>query len=190
MYKNHEVYISLKQKKRLQSMIKRKKKTSIRLSVQPVESGGEKAILLLTNKQKEKVEDGQRRKRNVSFTMSKRQVSANVKYEGGFLSILARLAARYLPTLLTGLASGAISGAVEKAITSKGNGLYLQKGGHCYRADPVEGNGLYLSPHQPGLSAKGDGMFLKKGNRVYDGKGFILGANSPFKDIPILGWIL
>ena len=58
--------------------------------------------------------------------MSKRQLRANVKYEGGFLSVLVGLAGRALPTVLTGLSAGLLSGLVEKAV--KGDGLYLQKG--------------------------------------------------------------
>ena len=41
--------------------------------------------------------------------------------------MLASLAARALPTLLTGLTAGLLSGGISKAIS--GNGLFLQK--HC-----------------------------------------------------------
>ena len=109
--------------------------------------------------------------------------------------MLAGLAARALPyivkalpSLLTGLASGLVSGAVEKAVG--GNGVFIQKGKHCYQAHPVEGKGLFLSPHTHHLSSVGDGLFFKHGDNIYDGKGLVLGPNSPFKNIPILGWIL
>ena len=51
----------------------------------------------------------------------------NVNYTGGFLGMLASLAARPLPTLLTGLTTGLLSGGISKAIS--GNGLFLQKHG-------------------------------------------------------------
>ena len=34
--------------------------------------------------------------------------------------------------------------------TNSGNGLYLHKSGHCVKVEPVEGNGLYLTPHSIG----------------------------------------
>ena len=183
MYNEREVYIPVKEKRRLQTALKRKKQT-LAITIQPTGvSGGEKVKLLLTKRQISKLEKG---RKNVLISMSKRQLRANVKYEGGFLSVLAGLAARALPTVLSGLSAGLLSGLVEKAV--KGDGLYLQKGGYCYRADPVEGDGLYLSPHH--ALTQGDGLFLKHGDKIYDGEGLLLGDHSPFKNIPILGWIL
>ena len=67
---------------------------------------------------------------------------------------------------------------------------YIQKKGKCYRVQTtVDGEGLFLSRH-PRLREVGDGLFLRRGRNVYDGEGLMFGANSPFKDIPILGWIL
>ena len=67
--------------------------------------------------------------------------------------------------------------------------MYLQRNGKCYRVKLVEGNGLFLSPHGRCV-AVGDGLFLKQGHNVYDGEGLLFGRNSPFKNIPILGWLL
>ena len=187
MYGEQTVFISKKEKKKLQSALRSKRKHSISIQIQP--HGGEAAPLLLTKAQKKRVERGAAKRRNITITMSKRQLKSNMTYKGGFLSMLAGLATKVLPTLLTGIASGALAGAVEKAV-SGGNGLYVQKGEHCYRADAVEGDGLYLSPHHQRISADGDGLYLKHGGKIYDGKGLILGANSPFKNIPLLGWIL
>ena len=36
----------------------------------------------------------------------------------------------------------------------------------------------------------GDGLFVKQGSQIYDGRGLLLGKNSPFKNIPILGLLL
>ena len=183
MYKEYEAFISIKAKRQLQRALKGKKQT-LTVRVQPSGAfGGEKATLLLTKRQIAKLEKG---RKHVLIKMSKRQLNANKKYEGGFLSVLAGLAGKALTALLTGLSAGLLSGLVEKAV--KGDGLHLKKGGYCYRADPVEGNGLYLSPHH--ALTQGDGLFLKHGSDIRDGKGLLLDANSPFKDIPILGLIL
>ena len=60
---------------------------------------------------------------------SKKQVRANVRHEGGFLSAIMSVASKVLPTLLTGLASGVIGGLAEKSISKSGSGLYLGKRG-------------------------------------------------------------
>ena len=52
-------------------------------------------------------------------------------------------------------------------------------------------NGQYLAPHSSENHAGvGDGLYLKRGDAVHNGEGLILGKNSPFKNVPILGWIL
>ena len=66
---------------------------------------------------------------------------------------------------------------------------YLQKRGKCYRVKIVAGDGLFLSPHGRRLAA-GDGLYLKRGHNVYDAEGLLLGKDSPFKNMPILGWLL
>ena len=65
----------------------------------------------------------------------------------------------------------------------------IQKNGKCYRVKIVAGNGLLLDPHG-GWVAAGDGLYLKRENNVYDGEGLLLGRDSPFKNIPILGWLI
>lgn len=201
-YKEHKVYISVNQKKKLKAALKAKKST-LTVKVQDASTaaaaingdgdskggggGGEIALLLLTKRQIMKLERSKRGYTTVN--MSRRQVRANKTYKGGFLGLLAGLAVRALPYLLGGLVSGAASSAVKR-VMSRGDGVFIQKGNHCYQAHPVEGNGLFLSPHGRRLAAVGDGLFLKHGNNVESGEGLILGKNSPFKNIPILGWIL
>ena len=87
----------------------------------------------------------------------------NVKHQGGFLGMLAGLAAKALPHLLKGLASGLVSGAVKKVVG--GYGLYLHKSGHYVKVEPVKGNGLYLTPHRGGSfpGVYSDGLYLKRG---------------------------
>ena len=123
-------------------------------------------------------------------------MAKNVSYTGGFFAALAPLlaraiplAARVLPTILSGLATGLLSGGVHKAISgngANGDGFYLYKHGKCYRVQ--KGNGLYLAPHPPFV--EGDGLFLKHDSDISDDAGLLMGKNSPFKNIPILGWLL
>ena len=56
-------------------------------------------------------------KKVVTHRMSKLQVKHNTKFEGGFLSMLLRLATKALPVLLGGIATDALSGAVEKVVS-------------------------------------------------------------------------
>ena len=68
------------------------------------------------------------------FRLSAKQVAMNVSYTGGFICMLASLAARAiplvaraLPTVLSGFATGLHSGGVKKAISGRGapgDGLY------------------------------------------------------------------
>ena len=51
----------------------------------------------------------------------------------------------------------------------------------------LQGVGLQMTPVE---TKKRNGLYLKHDGQVYEGKGFLLGKNSPFKNIPILGLIL
>ena len=88
------------------------------------------------------------------------------------------------------LQSGLLSGGIDKAISGKGvrDGLYLHKHYKCYQVQKMKGDGLHLAPH-PRL-VEGDGLFLKHGEDISDGAGLLMGKNSPFKNIPVLGWLL
>ena len=82
---------------------------------------------------------------------------------------------------------GLASTGVQKLV---GDGLYIKKGG-CVCEVETDGRGLYLEPTSgKGFSKLGDGLYLKKEGKIYDGKGLLLGPNSPFKNIPILGMLL
>ena len=93
---------------------------------------------------------------------------------------------------MSGLATGLLSRGFHKAISGSGvavgDGLNLHKHDKCYRVQQLKGNGLYLAPHPPFV--EGDGLFLKYGNDISDGAGLLMGKNSPFENIPILGWLL
>ena len=62
--------------------------------------------------------------------------------------------------------------------------------GHCVKVEPVKGNGLYLTPQSRLAVVSGDGLYLKHGSSIYDGRGLLLGSQSPLKNILILKWIL
>ena len=169
-----------------------KKNISVKVKLDDGDEGDRKHTLLLTRGQIDKLERARLiGKKHATVRLSSKQVQANLKHEGGFLGMLAALAARVLPTLLGGLATGLVSGAVEKAVS--GRGLYLQKrgsGNNAARIQIVRGNGLYITPHPP-IVVDGHGLYLKgEDRRVYGGEGLILGPNSPFKNIPLLGLIL
>ena len=55
----------------------------------------------------------------------------------------------------------------------------------------TDGRGLYLGPKSgKGFETLGNGLYLMKQGGLYEGRGLILGPNSSFKDIPIVGMIL
>ena len=94
------------------------------------------------------------------------------------------IARNVLPALGVGALSGLASSGVQKAM---GSGLYLKKGG-CVSQVETDGHGLYLKPYKgKGFRSDGDGSYSKRGGKLYDGKGLLLGPNSPFANIPILG---
>ena len=127
--------------------------------------------------------------------MSSKELKHNTKIEGGFLGLLAGLDARALPlvakTVIPALGVGALSGLASSGVQkAMGSGLYLKKGG-CVSQVETDGCGLYLKPYKrKGLQSYGDGLYLKQGGQLYDGKGLLLGPNSPFAKISILGAIL
>ena len=166
--------------------------TSIRLGKDDLQG---KDKLALTDAQINKLKRAKEQGKGFTIKMSRKQLKHNIKVEGGFLGLLAGLAARALPmvarTVLPALGVGALSGlassGVEKAM---GNGLYLKKGG-CVCQVETDGEGLYLKPYKGrGLNSYGNGLYSKQRGKIYDGNGLLFGQNSPFKNIPILGDIL
>ena len=138
-------------------------------------------VVLLTPAQINQLDKAQVEGRRVQIRLSAGQVAKNISYTGGFIMLLARalrFVARALPTILSGLTTGLLSGGINKAISgiggAAGDGLYLHKHDKCYRVQICKGNGLYLAPH----------------SRFVEGAGLLMGKNSPFKNIPVLGWLL
>ena len=189
MYTPVKLAVAPNQQDKLKQAIVNETPVSIKVELTPPTGSSNEHTLLLTRAQIARLDSartvGKRSKMSIRF--SKKQVKANLSHQGAFLGMLAGLAAKALPTLLTGVTTGLLSGAVEKAM---GNGFYLHKSGQCVKIQPVKGNGLYISPHSRLSGIKGDGLYLKRGTNVYDGNGLLLGSNSPFKNIPILNLLL
>ena len=125
------VNISENQQQKLKHIVDTKSPVSICLGYEDL--CGNDVIALTTshvNRMTKACQDG----KGVTIKMSKHQVVHNMKTEGGFLSMLAGLAAKALPflakTVLPTLATEALSG-VELALAQKAtnkamaNGLYL-----------------------------------------------------------------
>ena len=92
-------------------------------------------------------------------------------------------------TVLTALGVGTLSGLASRGVLI-GNGLCLKKGGSLCQIE-TDGKGLYLGPTSGKVfETVGNGLYLMKHGGLYDGRGHIIGSNSPFKNIPILGMIL
>ena len=153
-------------------------------------------VLLLTNAQIGRMKRARLiGKPSVSIRLSKKQVKANTQHRGGFLPMLAALAARALPMLLSGLTTGVLSGVVSKAISGNGlyppppphpssssggrrrrrqsggsgggggDGLYLHKSGHCVKVEATKGRGLRLTPSS--RTSMTDGMRQRYGDGLY-----------------------
>ena len=194
-YAQYKVNVSGNQVNTLKDAIRLKKGTTLCFPKGGIRSDH---VLLLTPVQINRLDKAQAEERRVQILLSAKQVAKNVSYTGGFFAALAPLiaralplTARVLPTIMSGIATSLLSGGVHKAISGSdvaGDGLYLNKHGKCYRVYKMKGNGLYLAPHTP--CVEGDVLFLKHDNDISDGAGLLIGKNSPFKNIPILGWLL
>ena len=188
-YINAKVNITEGEKKKLQHAIKANcPDVSIRLVHENLKGND---ILAVTEPQAKKLAKAYENGIGTITRMSLQQHKHNAKVEGRFFGFLAGLAARALPfvakTLLPSLTVGALSGLASSGVQkAMGSGLYLKKGGLVYQVE-TDGQDLYEGK---GLESYGDGVYLIQGGEIYDGKGLLLGPNSPFANIPILGAIL
>ncbi len=182
VYEKYNVNISKRQEDKLRNAIKSKKAASLRLSKNDLVGAH---MLLLTRAQINNIEKAKSRQTGVTLKLSGKQIEANMEVQGGFLGMLAALAARVLPTLLGGLATGLISAGVEKGISGSGvaenDGFFIQKDGNCYEGT-YSGKGLYLSPSRY-RAQHGNGLYLRSGNNIYEG-------GSILDQIPIIGPLL
>ena len=185
-YINAKVNITEGQKKKLQHAINANcSAVSICLGHEDLKGND---ILAVTETQAKKLAKAYEYGTGITIRMSSQQLKHNMKVVAGLAArALPMLAKTVLPALGVGALSGLASTGVQKAM---GSGLYLKKGGLVSQVE-MDGQGLYLKPYKgKGLESYGDGLYLKKGGKLYDGKGLLLGPNSPFANKPILGAIL
>ena len=141
-YVNVKVNISEGQKQKLQTALQEGGPVSI-----PLGYDGED-VLALTKSQVTKIVKAYRGGKGTTIKMSKSQLAHHMKVDGGFLGILASLAATLLTTLaksvLPALGMGALTGLASSGVQKlMGQGLYLKKGG-CVCQVETDGEGLYL----------------------------------------------
>ena len=188
MYIQYKVNVSENQVDTLKDAIRLKKGVTLCFP-----KGGIRGdhVLLVTPAQINRLDKAQVEWRRAQIHLSVRQMTKNASYTGVFLRMLASLAARALPfdarVLLTILSCLGINKAIS-GCGAVGDGLYLHKHDKCYWVHKSKDNGLYLAPHP--RFVEGDGLFLKHGNDISDGAGLLMGKNNPFKNIPVLGWLL
>ena len=131
-YINVIVKISEGQKEKLQHALKANCPTiNIRLNHEDLNGND---ILAITKSQAKKMAKAHEDGRGITIRMTSKQLKHNMKTEGGFLGLLAGLAARDLPmiakTVLPALGVGALSGLASSGVQkAMGNGLYLKKRG-------------------------------------------------------------
>ena len=126
-YVNVKVNISEGQKEKLKHAIKAScSVASIRLGHEDLQGND---ILALTNSQAKKLAKAHENGKGITIRMTSRQLKHNMKIKGGFLGLLAGLAARALPmrakTVLPALGVGALSGLASS--DSNGVGSLSQK---------------------------------------------------------------
>ena len=191
-YYEHRVSISNGQRDKIRKAIESKTGVTIKLANSDLIGDD---LLALTKAQTLRLQKALATDKGITIKMSKTQVRKNLQVEGGFLGMLAGLAARALPflakSILPALGIGALTGVANAGVSKAlGNGLYLKKGGNTMRVE-TDGKGLYLSPASgAGLKKYGDGLYLSQDSGIVEGSGLLLGPNSPLKNVPILGWLL
>ena len=191
-YHEHRVSISNGQRDKIRKAIESKTGVTIKLANSDLIGDD---LIALTKAQTLRLQKAYETGKGITIKMSKTQVRKNLQVEGGFLGMLAGLAARALPflakSILPALGIGALTGVANAGVSKAlGNGLYLKKGGKTMRVE-TDGKGLYLSPASgAGLKKYGDGLYLSQDSGIVEGSGILLGPNSPLKNVPILGWLL
>ena len=163
-YVNIKVNISEGQKEKLQNAIKVGcSAVSIRLGHEDLKGND---ILAVTNSQAKRLAKAHVNGKGITVRMTSRQLKHNTKIEGGFLGLLAGLAARALPmiakSVLPALGVGALSGLASSEVQkAMGSGPYLKTGG-CVSQVETDDQGLYLKPYKgKELRSYGDGLYLE-----------------------------
>ena len=184
MNQEYKVHLSQGQKAKLAKAIKDGSALKLRLGKNALSGNDE---LLLSPRQIAKLQKAKRNNSGVEISFSKSSIRKSVKHGGSLWTSLFSLGTKALPFVTKGvskvaphLATGALS-----ALGSLGKGLQVSK-----KTGVGVGQGLQVS-QKPFLwqpppfygTWRGEGRGKK-------GKGLLLGDNSPFNHIPILGAIL
>ena len=86
------------------------------------------------------------------------------------------------------------SGYDADTSSPKGEGMkmYLHKDGLSYDLKKTRDGAMHISPRPNLTDVYGDGLYLRRAGSglIYNGEGLLLGPESPFKNIPILGLFL
>ena len=123
MYVQYKVNVSENQVDTLKDAIRLKKGVTLCFP-----KGGIRGdhVLLLTPAQINRLDKAQVQGKRIQIRVSAKQVARNVSYTGGFIGMLASLAARAiplvaraLPTILSGLTTGLLSGVITKRLVAK-----------------------------------------------------------------------
>jgi hypothetical protein len=188
-YTNVKININENQKDRIARALQSKTGVSIKLTYSDLTSG--EHTVALTRAQIEKIRKAYNKGKGVIIKMSETQLKKNASVQGGFIGALLPLLATAAKFILPSLATGALSRIGSKVVDKiSGSGvMYLKKGGLTCKVMPA-GQGLFLTPWAKGGSLTASGLYLKSGSGYVDGKGLLLGPNSPFANIPILGMLL
>ena len=68
--------------------------------------------------------------------------------------------------------------------------MYLQKNGRCFALSKTVCGEIHLQPRPKLTGVRGEGLYLRHGSDIFHGEGLLLGEKSPFRNIPVLGWLL
>ena len=166
MYVQYKVNVSESQVETLKDTIRLNKAVNLCFL-----KGGH--ILLLTQIQITRLDKVQveGRRARAQIHMRARQVAKSVSYAGGFIGMLALLAARALPTIMTGFTTGLLSGDISEAISGSGtagdDSLHINRGDAMKYIKVKVSDGLYLAPHPRLVNVHG--LFLERGMDISDG---------------------
>ena len=80
--------------------------------------------------------------------------------------------------------------APEDFVQGNGIKMYFQKNGRCFALNKTTDGGIKLLPRPKLATVRGNGLYLRHGSDIYHGEGLLLGEKSPFRNIPVLGWLL
>ena len=186
LYTNFKMRISEGQKDKLKKAFESNcESITIRLTFSDLHGDD---VIAITNSQLDRLVKAYEEKKGMTIRMSKTQLAHT---KGGFWLALAGLIPFLTGTILPALRVGALSGLAGTGVQELiGNGLYLKKGSGVCRIE-ADGERLYLGPTSgKWFETVVNGHYLMKQGGQYDGRGLILGPNSPLKNIPILGMIL